>query len=387
MVSAGPTPEYGVCIHGAAFHVGRIRYIGSKARIVDQILDAAGAPTSGRFVDVFCGTGTVSRAAAIAGWKVLANDHLLSASVATHAQLLDRAKVSFERLGGYQTAIDQLNGLRPRKGFFFREYSPSGRSRTGETRQYFTVDNASRIDAIRTAIEHWHDEDLLNLHEYRLLLTDLMEAANRVANIAGTYGCFLRRWTAGSDRPLVLTPRHFLPHSVPFEVSTLDAFELNASPADLVYMDPPYTKRQYASYYHILETIAHGDEPRVVGVSGLRPWESKASLFCYKRKALPALLLLCSRLKAHRFLISYNSQGHIPIKDMTQGLQDIGKVTVHELAVIGRYRPNVAATGNGSSVTEYLVDVSRAPVAPTTMNVRPPRVTTSLRKARCEVST
>ncbi len=367
--------------------MSRIRYIGSKARIVDQILDAAGAPTSGRFVDVFCGTGTVSRAAALAGWRVLANDHLLSASVATHAQLLNRSKVPFERLGGYQTAIDQLNALRPRKGFFFREYSPSGRSRTGESRQYFTVDNASRIDAIRAAIELWHEEELLNPHEYRLLLADLMDAANRVANIAGTYGCFLRRWTTGSDRPLVLSPRRFVPHSVPFEVSTLDAFELNVSPSDLVYMDPPYTKRQYASYYHILETISHGDEPRVVGVSGLRPWESKASLFCYKRKALPALLSLCDRLRAHRLLISYNCQGHIPIKDMTRGLGDIGKLTVHEIAVIGRYRPNVTATGNGSSVTEYLFEVERAPVARTKMSDRPPRVAPSLREARCEVST
>ena len=44
---------------------------------------------------------------------------------------------------------------------------------------------------------------------------------------------------------------------------------------DTVYLDPPYTKRQYAAYYHVLETLAYGDEPEVSGVTGLRPWEGK----------------------------------------------------------------------------------------------------------------
>ena len=40
-------------------------------------------------------------------------------------------------------------------------------------------------------------------------------------------------------------------------------FSLKVSPGDTVYLDPPYTKRQYASYYHIPETIAYHDEPKV----------------------------------------------------------------------------------------------------------------------------
>ena len=41
--------------------------------------------------------------------------------------------------------------------------------------------------------------------------------------------------------------------------------------ADTVYLDPPYTKRQYAAYYHILEAISLGDEPIVEGICGIRP--------------------------------------------------------------------------------------------------------------------
>ncbi|MCZ5120468.1 DNA adenine methylase [Escherichia coli] len=33
---------------------------------------------------------------------------------------------------------------------------------------------------------------------------------------------------------------------------------------DLCYIDPPYMKRQYAANYHILETLARGDEPEAM---------------------------------------------------------------------------------------------------------------------------
>lgn len=339
--------------------MGRVRYIGSKARIVQEIVDLAGPPGEGRFVDAFCGTGVVSRAAARAGWRVLANDHLLSASVAAHAQLLSVGEAPFRKLGGYQSVVEQLNALLGTKGFFFREYSPSGKSRTGESRRYFTVDNAMRIDAIRKRIREWGDAGLLSVGESRLLLADLMEAANRVANIAGTYGCFLSRWTAGAERSLALSCRQLLSRPAEFKVTTEDVATIRTNPDDLVYMDPPYTKRQYASYYHILETLAHGDEPLVEGVSGLRPWADKASPFCYKRRALPALISLCDRLPSSRLLISYNCQGHIPIEEMESGLATVGRVTVHEVARIGRYRPNAIAMDNGAHVTEFVFEIEK----------------------------
>jgi adenine-specific DNA-methyltransferase len=67
--------------------MGSLRYIGSKARVVDQIIEAVGAPTGydGHFIDLFSGTGVVSREAGLRGWKVRANDHLLSSSLITQA--------------------------------------------------------------------------------------------------------------------------------------------------------------------------------------------------------------------------------------------------------------------------------------------------------------
>ena len=338
--------------------MGRIRYIGSKARVVKQILDIAGPPSSGRFLDVFSGTGVVSRQAAIRGWEVWANDHLLSSSILTTAQLFSCNDVPFSSLGGYTATIRKLSNISPRCGFIYGEYTPSGKSRSGHERRYFTTENGRRIDGMRAQIEDWDRSSKLTAHERVLLLADLLEATNSVANIAGTYGCFLQHWTKSAQRQLRVSPRSLLIKPASFQVSCKDAFELTAHPNDLAYLDPPYTKRQYAAYYHILETIAAGDSPTVSGVTGLRPWESKSSPFCFKKRALKALASLTIGLGTNKVLISYSSEGHVALSELKQSLEKYGEVAIHEVANIGRYRPNQKAL-RLPSVTEYVLEWTR----------------------------
>src|SRR5262245_19982868 len=110
--------------------MGRLRYIGSKARIVNRILDLATRP-EGNFLDIFSGTGIVSQEAASRGWRVIANDHLISSSILTTANLLSIKDVSFQNFGGYEKAIEILNQASSFEGFIYREYSPSGKSKSG----------------------------------------------------------------------------------------------------------------------------------------------------------------------------------------------------------------------------------------------------------------
>lgn len=340
--------------------MGRIRYIGSKARVAKQILDYIGSPQNpDRFFDVFAGTGIVSHEAAIRGWRIRANDHLLSASIITTAQLLSHKDVPFRAFRGYKKAITDLNSSLNHIGFIYREYTPSGKSQSGHERRYFTCENGERIDGMRNRIKEWHDSGKITNNERVLLLADLLEATNTVANIAGTYGCFLRHWTQNSLRPILVSPRQLLSKPVDFEVSNLDVFTLHAEPNDIVYMDPPYTKRQYAAYYHVLETIVAGDAPEVGGVTGLRPWKLKSSPFCFKKNALESLLSLAAGIGANKIFISYNSEGHIALSDMETKLKEFGEVRIYELGDIGRYRPNQKATTKSTHVTEYLVEWNR----------------------------
>jgi adenine-specific DNA-methyltransferase len=143
-------------------------------------------------------------------------------------------------------------------------------------------------------------------------------------------------------------------------VTVGDAIQLEYGAQDVAYFDPPYTKRQYAAYYHIPETIALGDAPEVGGVTGLRPWKHLASDYCYRTRARSALRELIETCPADRILLSYSNEGHVTRDDVEAVLEGHGDVVVHTVGSIGRYRPNKGAATRGSHVEEYVFEVLRA---------------------------
>ena len=333
------------------------RYIGSKARIANEIIKCLGAPTAddSYFIDAFSGTGIVASKAADLGWNIRINDMMMNATVVSEAHLLSEEDVNFSALDGYVEAVKKLSVAR-KEGFIWREYSPASALQVGLERRYFNEDNAQRIDGATNLIHAWKREGVISDKEFSLLLSTLIFAVNDVANIAGTYGCFLSKWTQQSMNQLNIVPLELRRNAVNYSVSNLDVFQVNSRACDVVYFDPPYTKRQYASYYHILETIVRGDEPIVEGVAGLRPWKDNASVFCYKTKALKALVKLVISQKADRVLISYSNDGHIQLDEFKKELEKTGYVEITEIGTIGKYRPNQIASSSGSDVNEYLIE-------------------------------
>lgn len=290
------------------------------------------------------------------GWAVLANDLLPSASILTRAQLCTFDEAVFAELGGYRSVLDLLNAAQPRVGFFSREYAPGDQD---AGRRYFTNENAQRLDGMRSLLADWSQRGQLTTIEGTLLLGDLIQATNAVANTAGTYGCYLRNFAPNALRPVEVLPRDLLIGREKVEVLVGDARKVDTNSEDVVYLDPPYTKRQYAAYYHILETIVAGDEPIVDGVTGLRPWKDRSSDFCYKRKALRALIDLVRSTRAGRVLISYSDEGHIDLHDLTSALGQLGEVTVHNFGHIRRYTPNEKSRSNGEQVREVVIELGR----------------------------
>ena len=163
--------------------IGTVRYIGSKARVVDEILDIIGppGPEDGFFVDAFAGTGVVGSAAADRGWAVRINDVLSSSVAISVARLVSAADVPFSVFGGYDDAIKALDSAPAEDGFFAREYSSAG----PRSRMYFTAENARRIDGVRSRLNEWTETGQINADERALLVADLIGATNRIANIAG----------------------------------------------------------------------------------------------------------------------------------------------------------------------------------------------------------
>ena len=333
------------------------RYIGSKARIANDIIQYLGVPQTedGYFIDAFSGTGIVASKAADAGWKIKINDMMHNAAVISEAWLLSAGDVPFSALGGYEVVLETLRQTE-QEGFIWKEYSPASLQQVGIERKYFTEDNARRIDGAVEKIHLYRNNGTISRQEFSLLIATLISAVNDIANIAGTYGCFLSKWTMQSLGTLNLQPLQVRDKKVDYLVTTEDVFAIKSRPNDVIYLDPPYTKRQYASYYHVLETITLGDNPGVEGVAGLRPWKSRASVFCYKAKALQALVKLASSQGANRVLISYSDDGHVQLNQLVNELEKTGTAEVVELGSIGRYRPNSTASSRKSEVKEYLID-------------------------------
>ena len=335
-----------------------IRYLGSKARVLDDLALQIGEPYqgAGQFVDAFSGTGVVASLAADLGWDVHVNDHLLCARLLSSARLLAACDVPFASLSGYIEAVETLNATKFIQGFLWREYSPASVGRAPRTRRYFTEENAARLDGMRSQVRRWRDKGIINNVEESLLLADLLEAASAVANTAGTFGSFLSEWSPTALRSVWIKARALREEPVRFTAGQMDVFSVQTNDSDTVYLDPPYTKRQYAAYYHLLETLAYGDEPEVAGITGLRPWEAKASPFSYKRYALSAMLKLVGQLHGSRVLISYSSDGHIDLQELEAALGTLGTVAIHEIRSVPRYQPMGV---NMVEVREYVVEFRR----------------------------
>lgn len=328
-----------------------IEFLGSKRRLLSFLTTHIGAhSTQGQhFVDLFCGTASVSSAFRARGLKVSANDHLGLCSTMAEASLLNCGTPDFCGLVDtgeisaaghaqpYARVLARLNALDPRQGFVVRSYSPASLRSSGVSRMYFSEENAGRIDAIRQQIDAW--EPLLTRGERGLLIADLVRAASARSNTAGTYGCFLKRWKNRALQPLELTgsappSRRGRGHAV-YRDEAEDL--VGQIEADVIYADPPYTKRQYAAYYHVLETIALYDSPRLTGKTGLRPWAVASSDFCYRRKAPAALERLVARIRASHFFMSYSADGQIPDATIREILGQLGSLRVAEVPY-PRYR-------------------------------------------------
>ena len=342
-----------------------IAYLGSKANQADWIATyISSVVTAGaRVADVFSGTGIVSAALKASGLSVVANDHLLWAFHATRAALMNDHPPSFKGLDvptgwvdidRYDTVLRYLNHLPPIDGFMSREYSPSGPAR----RRYLTTENAERIAAIRQRISQWSEH--LTAAESSLLISDLIASASAVSNTAGTYGSYLKQWKRSALSPLQLQRSPFIrgAATASHEVYLGDANRLvRGLKIAAVYADPPYTKRQYAAYYHVLETIAACDEPLISGSTGLRPWEHLSSPYCFRRHAGSALQDLVSNSLGRHFFLSYNDAGQIRHSEILDILGAYGTVAVREYQT-RRYRSS-EITQEGTQVLERFYHLDR----------------------------
>lgn len=269
------------------------------------------------FADLFAGTGVV-------GFNILKdyNCSVVSNDLQYYSYILLKANQTFytqEEINLINQKIDEYNNSDDIADFFTENYAPP-------ERMYFTVENARRIDAIRIMLE----EDKTHLPEkvYFYLLGNLISSVSSISNVSCVYAAYLKNWKKAALKPLKLLPYQ----DTGIKNSSLCLNEnicnILDKKYDIVYLDPPYNTRQYANYYHILETLALWDYPIISGITGMRDYSSQKSDFCSKAKVKEAFSNIIRRLLAKVIIVSYNDEGLLSHEELVEILQNKGTVRV-----------------------------------------------------------
>ena len=331
-----------------------IKYIGSKRALLSHILAAIGAaaPAGATLLDLFSGTARVGHALKRAGYRVVSNDH----NAFAHRLATCYVQADAERWAATAGRIlADLQRLPPRPGWFTETYCRAAR--------YLHPENGAKVEAIREAIAGLGAEPELEA----ILLTALLEAADRVDSTAGLQMAYMKQWAKRALQPLQLRLPALLPRPTAGACRALcDEAEIAAAAVecDLAYLDPPYNQHSYLRNYHVWETLVRWDQPEVYGVAQKRvDCRTRLSDFNSRRRIGPALARTVAALRCPAVIVSFNDEGYLARAELEAMLAARGHVQVIEIpygryvgAKIGIHNPKGEKVGQIGRLTnvEYL---------------------------------
>ena len=282
-------------------------------------------PFQGNFFDAFGGTGAVGRCFKENGFSIISNDIMTYSYINQYVNVFLNEMPTFEKLnlGTIEDVIDYLNGIEGREGYVYENYAPEGKCQ----RKYFSNENAKKIDAIREEIENWRKRELINIDEYYVLVSSLIDAADFVANISGTYGAYLKIWRSMALKPIKLKRPEIFSNNMQNYIYKEDINELIFRVScNVLYLDPPYNARQYSSNFHLLESLAVWDKQELRGKTGLRNDINKLSKYCMKKESLVAFQELIEKAQSDYIVMSYNNEGILHREDIIRILERKGEL-------------------------------------------------------------
>lgn len=313
-----------------------MNYIGSKLSLLEFIEMSVDKITGGNYssvCDLFAGTGAVGKHFKRKGKQIIANDiqgysYVLNRHyIGNHKPLefvgleneITDLKFSRDKL---KNVCEYLSKLTGKNGFIYQNYCLGG----SNERQYFSDENGRLCDAVRDKIEDWKINNKITDDEYYFLLCSLLESIDKVANTASVYGAFLKSLKKSAQKKLQITPAELIFNDNEHTIFNDDANKVaSINDSDVLYLDPPYNQRQYATNYHILETIAKNDKPEIYGKTGLRNYEKQKSQYSSRTQVKKAFADLIKNAKAKYIFLSYNNEGLLSLEYIKEIMSSRGK--------------------------------------------------------------
>jgi adenine-specific DNA-methyltransferase len=330
-----------------------IKYIGSKRRLVPVLTRLCEAAEARTTLDLFTGTTRVAQAFKHAGARVTAVDSARYSEVFAQAYIdTDAREID---LGDLAAVIDDLNARPGSPGYFTDTFC--------ERSRFFQPFNGARVDAIRDAIEREH----AGTPYHSILLTSLLEAADRVDSTTGVQMAYVKEWAPRSALPLTMR----VPELLPGRGVSIRGDALEVAPTlpayDLAYLDPPYNQHRYFTNYHVWETLVAWDAPEHYGVACKRVDardDVTKSVFNRRRLMPDALARVIAAVQARVVVVSYNDESWVSADDLRDMCSVHGHVEMLAFdsrryvgAQIGIHNPQGERVGTVSHVRnqEYIV--------------------------------
>jgi adenine-specific DNA-methyltransferase len=330
-----------------------IKYLGSKRRLVPVLRRIAGESGARTALDLFTGTTRVGQAFKQQGAHVTAVDTARYAHVFAQCYVeTDATAVDKDDL---DDALEHLRVVPGTRGYVTATFCEQSR--------FFQRFNGERIDAVRDAIAR----DYAGTPLEPVLLTSLIEAADRVDSTTGVQMAYVKDWAPRSYRPLDLRRPELL--AGPGRAVRADACGVAASLGefDLAYLDPPYNQHRYFTNYHVWETLVAWDAPEHYGVACKRVDardDSTRSVFNARREMPAALAAVVRDVRARVLVLSYNDESWVGLEELRAMCEVRGAVEVLEFdskryvgAQIGIHDPSGKRVGSVSHVRnrEYVL--------------------------------
>jgi DNA adenine methylase/adenine-specific DNA-methyltransferase len=285
----------------------RLRYMGSKNKLLPWIWETVADMEFDSALDLFSGTASVAYLFKAMGKRVVTNDFLKFAhDLATATVANDGATLSRE-------LVDQLG--RPRRGRrAFIEKTFEG--------IFFTKDDLRFLDIVWSNLDELRDSRLRAVALASLTRACLKRQPRGVFTVTGMNYDDGRR-----DLHLPLS-EHFGESVDVFNALVFDngqenaafrgdAFSVPPLGVDLVYMDPPYVPRAddncYIKRYHFLEGLASywtDSGTEIVESSRVKKIPKRFTPFSYRASAGDAFERIFRRFADSTIVLSYSSNGY-----------------------------------------------------------------------------